>query len=207
MSQQINLFNPIFMKQRKVFSLFTMLQALGLVVLGTLLFYGYAVYQVNQLNKQSQESFARYVADQARLKSFSAEFSPQQVNQLLQEEAQKLERRVAQQAELTETMKSGAVGNTTGYSEYMRAFSRRTLRGLWLTGFRIVGDGGQMTLAGGVTDPELLPSYIRRLSSEAVMKGKTFSSMKMQQPKVDGNAPAGYVQFELLSTPTGEVKP
>ena len=32
MSQQINLFNPIFMKQKKYFSVTTMLQALGLIV-------------------------------------------------------------------------------------------------------------------------------------------------------------------------------
>ena len=48
MSQQINLFNPIFLKQRKYFSLLTMLQALGLIVLGSLFFYGYALYQVEQ---------------------------------------------------------------------------------------------------------------------------------------------------------------
>ena len=49
MSQQINLFNPIFLKQRKYFSLLAMLQALGLIVLGSLFLYGYALYQVEQL--------------------------------------------------------------------------------------------------------------------------------------------------------------
>ena len=49
MSQQINLFNPIFMKQRKYFSLLAMLQALGLIVAGALLFYGYAIDQVGEL--------------------------------------------------------------------------------------------------------------------------------------------------------------
>ena len=49
MSQQINLFNPVFLKQKKYFSVMTMLQALGLIVLGSIVFYGYAWYQVQQL--------------------------------------------------------------------------------------------------------------------------------------------------------------
>ncbi len=60
MSQQINLFNPIFMKQRKYFSLLTMLQALGMIIAGSLIFYGYAIYQVGQLKQQSEENTKRY---------------------------------------------------------------------------------------------------------------------------------------------------
>ncbi len=51
MSQQINLFNPVFLTQKKYFSVLTMLQALGLIVLGSALFYGYALYQVAQMSK------------------------------------------------------------------------------------------------------------------------------------------------------------
>src|SRR5450759_772091 len=90
MSQQINLFNPIFMKQRKYFSLLAMLQALGMIIAGSLIFYGYAIYQVDQLNRQSQENTKRYNAEQLRLARSVAEFSPQQSNQLLQDEVQRL---------------------------------------------------------------------------------------------------------------------
>ena len=38
MSQQINLFNPIFLQQKKIFSTRTMAQALGVLVLPNLLF-------------------------------------------------------------------------------------------------------------------------------------------------------------------------
>ncbi|MDD2686378.1 MAG: fimbrial assembly protein [Gallionella sp.] len=210
MSQQINLFNPIFMKQRKMFTLLTMVQALGLIVMGTLLFYGYALYQVEQLREQSKDSDARYAAEQDRFVRFASEFSPQQANQILQDEAQRLEKRAAEQAELVDTLKSGAVGNTTGYSAYMNAFGRQSLPGLWLTGFHLVGDGAQISLTGGVVDPELLPAYIRRMSSEPVMQGKTFADMKMRQPKTDAKdktAVARYVEFELHSQHAGGAKP
>jgi hypothetical protein len=154
-SQQINLFNPIFMKQRKYFSLLTMLQALGLIVAGSLFFYGYAVHQVGQLGKQSEESTKRYNAEQARLARFSAEFSLQQANQSLRDEVQRLERQVPEQGELIEALKTGAIGNTTGYSGYMRAFARQVVQGLWLTGFKVTGDAAQISLMGGVVNPEL----------------------------------------------------
>ena len=39
MSQQINLFNPLFMRKEKYFSARTMLQSLGLIVLGLVVLY------------------------------------------------------------------------------------------------------------------------------------------------------------------------
>ena len=211
MSQQINLYNPIFMKRRKYFSLLAMLQALGMIVVGSLFFYGYAVYQVGQLNKQSEESTKRYNSEQVRLTRYAAEFSPQQANQALQDEVRRLEKQVTDQAELIETIKSGAVGNITGYSEYMRAFARQVVQGLWLTGFRITGDAAQISLSGGVANPELLPAYIQRLGKESVMQGKTFTSLQMQQPAAKpGLAPVvavpRYVEFILHSSPDSETK-
>lgn len=209
MSQQINLFNPIFMKQRKYFSLLTMLQALGMIAAGSLLFYGYALYQVNQLAGQAAESTKRHDAEQARLARLAAEFSPQHANQLLQGEAQQLEKVFAEQTVLIEALKSGVVGNTTGYSEYMRAFARQVVPGLWLTGFRVAGDAAHISLKGHVTSPELLPAYIQKLGREPIMQGRNFSNLKMQQPEADaakGGAKPRYVSFELSSNPDGEVK-
>lgn len=209
MSQQINLFNPVFMKQRKYFSLLTMLQALGMIVAGSLFFYGYALHQVNQLAEQAAESTKRYDAEQARLARLAAEFSPQHANQLLQGEVQQLEKVLAEQTVLVEALKSGVAGNTTGYSEYMRAFARQVAPGLWLTGFRVAGDAAHISLKGNVTSPELLPAYIQRLGKEKIMQGRNFSNLKMQQPEADaakGAAKPRYVRFELSSNPDGEVR-
>lgn len=211
MSQQINLFNPIFLKQRKYLSLLTILQALGLIVLGSLFFYGYALYQVGQLQRQSEESTRRFNAEQARLARYSAEFSPQQANMSLLAEVQGLERALEEQTRMVDTLKSGSVGNTTGYSQYMRAFSRQVVQGLWLTGFKVTGDATQISLTGGVLEPELLPIYIQRLSREKSMQGKSFSALQMQQPKVqstsgNNSASARYVEFIMQSVPDEVVK-
>lgn len=210
MSQQINLFNPAFQKRRLTFSLLTMLQALAAVILGSLLFYGYAVHQGRELNKQFAEDTKRLNAEKARMALLEAEFSPQQSNKTLQDDLLQLEKKLAEQTGLIETLKSGAVGNTTGYSEYMRAFSRQVVQGLWLTGFQVSGGAAQVSLSGAVLTPELLPAYIQRLGQESVMRGKTFATLQMQQPKAGGGVAAAaaqrYVEFTLHSIPDSEAK-
>jgi len=201
MSQQINLFNPIFLKQKKYFSVVTMLQALGLIVLGSVAFYAYAAYQVAQLSRQAEETTKRYAVEQARLANYSNQFSLQRSGQMLEDELKQVEAQAKAQDLVLTTLKSGAIGNTEGYSEYMRAFARQSINGLWLTAFDITGDGAQMSLSGAVVNPQLVPSYIQRLGKEKVMRGKTFSMLQMQQPKKDGDRLVPrYVEFNLRST-------
>jgi hypothetical protein len=200
-NQQINLFNPLLLRHKKYFSVLAMLQALVLIMLGSALFYAYAVYQVRMLSAQSEETNKRYVDAQARLLRNSAEFSPQQARQLLDNEVKKAEAQLIAQRELIDTLKSGAIGNTSGYSEYMRAFARQTMNGLWLTGFDITGDAVQMSMRGGALNPELVPGYIKRLSQEKIMRGKEFAALQIQQHKVEAGKPAGrpYLEFTLQS--------
>lgn len=205
MSQQINLFNPVFLTQKKYFSVLAMAQALGLIVLGSVLFYGYALYQISQLSKQADEMGKRYVAEQTRLGNFANEFSPQRSSQMLEEELKQLEAQAEAQNNLLATLKSGVIGNTEGYSEYMRAFARQSMNGLWLTAFDIVGDGSQLSLDGAVLSPQLVPAYIQRLNKEKVMRGKTFATLQMRQPKKEADKPVGrYVEFSLQSAPAAE---
>jgi len=200
-SQQINLFNPIFLTQKRYFSVLTMLQALGLIVLGAALFYGYALYQVRQLSAQGDEMSRRLAAEQARLVNMGNEFSAQRSGQMLEEELKRLERQAAAQEEMLTLLKSGAIGNTEGYSEYMRAFARRAIHGLWLTSFDITGDGAQISLAGAALNPQLVPAYIQRLSKERILHGKAFATLQMQRPKSEADKPvARYVEFTLRST-------
>ena len=203
MSQQINLFNPIFLKQKKYFSVVAMLQALALIALGSVVFYGYAANQVEQLARQSEETAKRYTTDQARLARYTAEYSTQKSGLMLSEELKQTEAQAILQQEIIQTLKSGVIGNTSGYAEYMRAFSRQIVNGLWLTQFNIVGDAAQISLGGAVLRPELVPLYVRRLNRENVMRGKSFASLQMQQPKTEEGKEPRYVEFTLQSVETG----
>ena len=55
MSQQINLFNPLFLRKEKYFSARTMLQGLGLIVLGLAGLYAFALVQTRDLQRTAAE--------------------------------------------------------------------------------------------------------------------------------------------------------
>jgi hypothetical protein len=198
-SQQINLFNPAFRKQRVYFAAVAMLQALGLISVGMALLYAYASYQVHQLSRQSAETASRFAAERGRLERYMAEYLPQKSTQNLTEELHRLESQAAAQQSVIATLKSGAIANTAGYSEYLRAFARQAVPGLWLTGFDIEGDGAQISLSGGVLNPGLVPVYVQRLSHEKVMQGKTFAALQMQRPQAAAGRVADYTEFTLQS--------
>ena len=196
MSQQINLFNPVFMKQRKYFSAVTMLQGLFLIVLGSALFYGYALYQIQSMSNESVKAKQLHAAEQARLQRYKSEFSPEESSKLLDSDLKTAEKKLKVQLALIEKLKNGAIGNTSGYSGYMRAFARQAVNGLWLSDFEIVGDGSRISLDGSVLSPDLLPVYIRKLNQEPVMRGKTFAALQMRLR----NDNSGAVEFSLQSS-------
>ena len=196
MSQQINLLNIAFIKRTTYVSLPGILLALGLIIASILSFYGYGLFQLRQLEEQYTVATARYTDDLARNGKQLGELSAQQNTQALQEEAKRLESRLASQNRLIESQKS--VGNTEGFSEYLRAFSRQLVQGLWLSRFNI--EATQFSLSGYAAAPELLPVYIQRLGKERIMQGKTFANLEMS------HTTQGAIEFSLQSNPVSEEK-
>lgn len=213
MSQQINLFNPIFLKQKKYFSALAMAQALGMILLGALLLYAYSRYQFAGIRKEASSTSAQLALVQAQLSKVQADYAPRQKNPALEDSVKKTEAEVKSLQQVFDTLQKGDIGNTKGYSAYLRAFSHQAMDGLWLTGFSIVGAGNEMGLQGRALRPELVPAYINRLKQESVIRGKTFSTLGMQLPQLQqaeqGNGvrqasarydAAPYVEFDLRSS-------
>jgi Tfp pilus assembly protein PilN len=209
-SQQINLFNPIFLKQKKYFAAVTMVQALGVILLGCLLLTGYAELQVKSRTQQAADSTALLAKTKAQLITVSTQFAPRQSNPALDVEIKKTESSVQSLQRVFDALQSGEFGDTRGYSSYFRSFARQIVDGLWLTGVHINGAGNQIDLKGRTLHAELVPEYLRRLGREADMKSKTFSTLDMQVPMVDAPAdpdgkvskppvPANYIEFDLES--------
>ena len=213
MSQQINLFSQVFLKKRKIrYSAATMLRVLGLIAAGAVLLYGYLIYQTDVLTTKEAETEKKLASEQARLTKFTSEYAPQQASAQLQAEIKKAEAQLKARQEMVETLKhGGAIGSTEGYSEYMRAFARQSVNGLWLTGFDIIGAGREMAIIGRTVSPELVPVYVQRLSREPVMKGRQFASLRISLPQRDKSVTTSagdvrYLDFSLQSVEGGKLE-
>lgn len=205
MSQQINLFNPAFRKRREWFDARMLAQALAALALVMAGVYGYQYRQVMLLEQQIKTGAASLVQEQARLVKVAAEHAPRQKSAALEQRAQELEQQVKGEEAVLDVLQGGSLGNTQGYSGYMRAFARQTVNGLWLTEFAIKGAGQDMLLGGRTLRPELVPAYIQRLKQEAATQGRDFAALDMQRPKLEPasqdkpqNAP-NYLEFRLHS--------
>ncbi|HYD78405.1 MAG TPA: MSHA biogenesis protein MshI [Paucimonas sp.] len=216
MSQQINLFNPIFLKQKKHFSSATMVQALAAILVGAILMVAYAGYRTNVLKKEAAVAQEQRDQAQAQLAQVLASSVPRQKSKALEENIRKVEAEVKALRQAFDTLQSSDLGNKKGYSEYFRAFSRQILPGLWLTGFSIHGAGNEIGIQGRTLKPELVPEYLNRLKHESSMAGKSFATLEMLRPVVEqsnGSNPApgvqpasrqsvaaAYMEFKLLSS-------
>lgn len=211
MSQQINLFNPIFLKQKKYFSATTMAQALGLILLGGVGLSVFADYQIRRLGEDAKSAAAQRATVEEQLKQVSAIYQPREKTKALEENVLQAEADVRSLQQVAETLKNTEFSNTKGYAEHMRAFSRQIVNGLWLTGFTIDGTGNQIGLMGRALKAELVPSYINRLKNEPVLQGKSFAALEIHagMNTQDGKAEPGaekpeefapYIEFSLRSS-------
>ncbi|WP_426073778.1 MSHA biogenesis protein MshA [Janthinobacterium sp. DSP2-3-3] len=184
MSQQINLFNPAFEKQKQVLTAAGMAQALGLILLlsGALVWYG--AHQVYVLERAAADSKVMLAAREARRADVLTRFPTPQKDPLI---ARALGQAEADRAALFEAqtiLQGGELGNTQGYADYFRAFAHARVNGLWLTGASIVGAGKEIGLQGRTVQPDLVPQYIRALSRESVLQGKSFARLDMAAAQI-----------------------
>jgi len=199
-SQQINLYSPIFLRRQKHFSLRAMVESLILIALGALGVYGYAWFQVAGLALQVEESEKRVQFEQMRLGRMVKELSPRERSRQLEEQARQLEADLAAKRQVVELLKGGGFGGARGFAEYMRALARQSMAGVWLTGFTIHLAGGEVGLRGRALSPELVPAYLRRLTREPVLQGGRFDALEIGLARAEpAKGAPGYLEFRLQS--------
>ncbi len=197
MSQQINLYQPIFRKEEKKFSTMAMLQAIGLVVLGVALMYSYTWWQISALKTELKRAQQSHAAATKRLAEVTQKFGKSASASSLDTEVANLEREVVTKQRIQEVLQRGVFSNTRGFSDYFVSFARQSVPGVWLTGFDITGAAEQMTLAGRSTNPELVPRYMQKLSTEKPLSGIVFNVFQMSRPAPDAKEAGGnYVEFQ-----------
>lgn len=216
MSQNINLFSPALRKPRRLLTLALVVQLLGITLAAL---FGYHYYLQEQLSGLRAELAAteKLLRTQGGfVEKLKDKPVPHVTEAQLDAEIAQLEAEVKHAAESIEALKGGAFGSQQGFAEYLRAFSRQAIGGLWLTGFNI-GGGGELEIRGRTLSPDLLPSYIQRLNRERVLAGRNIARLEMTRPapepatdKDKGAAKAAraprFLEFTLATETAGAEK-
>jgi hypothetical protein len=207
LSQQINLYSPLFRKQKKVFSAVAIAQAIGLVVLVIAVFYFYVAGQTSLLEIRAVDSGRQLQSDLERLKVSASSESPETRAKTLSERKRKLEAALAERAQALQAMESGGPGKTEGYASVLRALARLSMEGVWLTRVRFSDESGAASITGRALRPGLVPVYLERLRGEKRLRGQEFASLEITRqaaPAAQGESAAApqersFIEF-VLST-------
>ena len=216
MSQNINLFSPAFRKPRRLLTLALVAQCLAITLAAL---FGYHYYLQQQLSglaaelATTQQLLRAQVGFVDKLKDKPL---PHVAEAQLDAEIRQLEAELKLADASMEGLEGGAIGSQRGFAEYLRAFSRQSIGGLWLTGFSI-GGRGELEIRGRALSPDLLPSYIQRLNREQVLAGRNIARLEMNRPTpeavADKDKGAGkaartprFLEFSLATETAGPEK-
>ena len=178
--QQINLYQPIFRRQRQIFSAVTMLQAAGVIGIALMTIYGYGLWQIRGLEHEALQLEGREKAYSTQL----ARLDPEPSNAQRREAEQELERLTATlltQQRLIDVLEQKPLGSTDGFSNVLAALARQRSRGLWLTDITINRVSDAIELLGESVEPGLLPAYLLQLSEENALTGYRFDDFEIER--------------------------
>jgi hypothetical protein len=195
-SQQINLYSPIFRKEAKVFSAVTMAQGLGLLVLAIAVLYFYMAAQSSLLELRALESGQQLKSEIERLKVYGALDSPAERAKALADRKKAVETALAGQTEALDAMRA-SFGRSEGYADVLRALARVSVEGVWLTRVQFSEEGGELSIAGRASRPDLVPVYLERLRRDRALRAQGFAQLEMTRPPAGADSVPSYVDFAL----------
>jgi Fimbrial assembly protein (PilN) len=185
MSQQINLLNPALIKQKDFFNSNNIAMTLGLLSVSMLGYYGYAQKELSALSARRSAVAEELSTTQAQLQQTALLHVPHAPNKALQDQIMQLEQKETMQQQILQTVNQSSATPDKGYAALMRAFSKQSLDGLWLTSFSFDSNNEKLNISGRTLQADLVPEYISHLGKEPALKGKLFSALNMSLPKVD----------------------
>lgn len=200
MDQQINLFQPMFRKERKLLSFAALLQLGAIAVVSLLAIYAFAWMQIVSLEDDLNSLANQHTVHIAQLERVSRELSQRNAEDTVPSEIKRLEAEIEAERYILSVLSSDLQQQSEGFSSYLEGFSRQIVRGMWLTGFKVINNGSSMLISGGALSPDLLPQFIQQLSNEPVLVGTQFNSLQILREEPQHT----WIDFKLYA---GDIEP
>lgn len=177
--QQINLYQPMFRQEKKIFSAVTMLQIVGFFLVVLTAVYAWNVRSLAPFQAELAKTDADFERLVKQIEKMRAPTAADAERKLIDREIAALTREIAVRRNLQKLLTTRSFGNTEGFSSYFEALAQGHVDGAWLTDIRIAQGGGRLTLKGKTVDPELVPVYIKRLAETPAFRKRGFSVLEL----------------------------
>lgn len=195
MSQQINLLNDRLRLKRDALSLPLVLGAMLCLILVLIAASLALTRQRNALLKEETALLAEHKNMTEQVRTLSEVVAGRKPDPELQRQAATLREMLAPRTAVLQRLKS-LVQEEMAAGACFEGLSRQALEGVWLTEF-VVGHT-HLLIRGRLTDPALLPAYIRRLNDEKNFRGRHFERLDMRAVEPKAVSPGGRDSARIL---------
>ena len=179
MPRHINLLDP----SKKIRSPYTTVLQMAVPVALVLLVMGsWAAtvrFQLGATKQKLQQVEAQKQPINEQLTQLQAGLGIEQVNANLRERLERAQAQLKARTDIQTALLRGDLGSTQGFSEFMRAFARQTVPGLWLTGLKLDNGGRDITLVGRTLSADAVATLVRQLRAEPALRGRAIATLRV----------------------------
>ena len=200
MIQQVNLYQPVLRKEKKVFSVRALLLALVLVAVGQAGLTGALAWQSGSMRTELGRMQQQRDALRTRVTELDQRHPVPKPDPQLAARRDELEAETQAKRGVLAVLKRRNLGAGGSFADYLEGLARQRLPDLWFSRVEVADGGAKVVLAGSTLKPEQLPQFLQRLSAEAPFRGLEFTSLSMDRPKDDPRR----VDFVLRTEPEEE---
>jgi hypothetical protein len=189
MSQQINLFNPRFRKEKRYLTAPALAIVVGVALAGSVALSVAAHGRVAALEAESSSLKERLAEAETRKAGILAGLVPRPKDASVEGDVGRAERELRALRGVTDILERNRIGDPRGYSAYFQALARSRVGGVWLTGIDVGGANAEIGLRGRALRAELVPGYMGGLAREPALQGKAFERVEIARPAPAGSRP------------------
>lgn len=190
MYQQINLYQPVFKKQHKVFGAATLAQILAAVLVLLSMILGHARWTLAGMQVSADRLEQQHEHIQTEINLLEAALqTPDSTS--IDHEITGLTTSIEQRKSLLQQFQLLSVEHRGGFADSFRTLAEQQVAGLWLDGVTLDAVG-RMEVRGTALDEKLIPRYLQQLHRNS-LSGAAFETVSMMRP--DTAKP--HIQFVL----------
>ena len=191
MHQQINLYQPVFRKQVKVFSATTLAQFVGVVLTLLVMILAHAHWTLAGMESSALALQQQFSTLQGQMDALEAGYRTPDT-ETLDTEIEQLHADIKQRHYLLTQFDRLTIQHRSGFAEQFKVLAEQHVPGLWLEGVRINSEQ-QIELRGITLDAKLVPIYLQQLEKRPDLSASSFETLSMN--RIDPDKPQ--IQFVL----------
>lgn len=181
MSQQINLFNPALIRPRDWLTLKNVMLIYVVAIAAMYGWYNQSQKELTELTAEQQAAQSALEAARMELSVVKSRASPTTNSKDDEQALKALTETRDMQSKMLATLKFVQNEGDQHVLDYMQGFAEQTLKGVWLTGFKLNNFEQQLSILGQSLSPELVPAYVEKLGRHPVFHGRLFSGLVLRE--------------------------